>query len=258
MNRATQRSKRWRWFGLVFALGFFALGLGGCASYVTPGGPVNPVSLGDPKIEEAMAREPMAEFPTNIAVVRVQASGYRSHTVESYGRGRYSVVTTREVETEAHFERLAALPQVRGIASLNRLVIPQTLNSDEDLRRAAAALKTDMLLLYTLDTSFRVDTTDLGPLSVVTLGLLPNKQARVTCTASAALYDVRTGFIYGLAEATAKESEIASAWTSRNAIDRSRRDAEREAFDLLVGEFEKAWDGIVQEYATKAVVSVWR
>jgi hypothetical protein len=43
---------------------------------------------------------------------------------------------------------------LRGLAPLNRLVLPQQLQSDRELRVGAAKLHADMLLIYTLDTTF--------------------------------------------------------------------------------------------------------
>ena len=78
-----------------------------------------------------------------------------------------------------------SLPLVAGVAFLNRLLLSERLESTKDLRQAAATLKTDMLLIYSIDTSFNVENTDVGPLGIITLGFLPTKNARVTATASA-------------------------------------------------------------------------
>ena len=134
---------------------------------------------------------------------------------------------------------------------MNRLLLPPQLNSDMDLRQAAAALHADVLLVYTLDTTFRVEDS-LAPLTVVTLGLSPNQHARVVCTASAVLLDTRNGFVYGVAEATQQGTQLASAWTSGAAVDDTRRRTETQAFDKLVGELEKTWVGVVRTYATPA------
>jgi len=223
----------------------------GCASYVTPGRGVSMASLTnvDDDIRERLLREPTASFPARMAVVRIQEPGYRSHYQNSYGSGKYSVLTTRDFETDAHFERLTRQPMIAGVAPLNRLVIPSTLNDDKDLRLAAATVRADLLLVYTLDSVFNVDEYDLGPLRLITLGTAPTKNARVTCTASAALFDVRTGYVYGLTESTARDDRIASAWTRADALDAARRDAEAAAFEQMLGEFEKMWKGVVEEHA---------
>jgi hypothetical protein len=128
------------------------------------------------------------------------------------------------------------------------MVIPSNLQSDRQLRLAAASLKADMLLAYTLDTTFRIDEHDFGPLRVISLGMLPTKEAKVSATASAALFDVRTGYIYALAESTAQVKRIASTWTSTDAVDASRQTAERQAFEQMLGELEHSWQKVVKEY----------
>ena len=227
-------------------------GVTGCATYVTPGAGVALSQLGDGHIQALLNRNPLSPFPAHIAVTRVQDSGYRSYSTESYGEGRYSVITTRDIEQDAHFERIANLPMVAGVAPLNRLLIPVRLHSDRELRHAAASVKADLLLVYTLDTSFRIKDHDIGPLGVITLGFLPNQEAKVTTTGSAAIYDVRTGFIYGLAEATAHERQSASIWTSQDAVEESRFRAETQAFESLLGELEKTWDGIIATHAASS------
>ena len=85
-----------------------------------------------------MEAKPLAAFPASIAVVRVQASGYQSQTAQGYGYGNYSVVTTRDVEKDDCMERLEKLPQVAGIAPIGRLLLTPHLQSDMELRQAAA------------------------------------------------------------------------------------------------------------------------
>ena len=105
---------------------------------------------------QSLGKRPLANFPTGIAAVRVQAPGYQSETAESWGAGRYSIVTTRDIEKDDVIGRIAAWPLVSGVAPINRLLLPVQLNSDMELRQAAAQLHADMLLVYTLDTTFRV------------------------------------------------------------------------------------------------------
>ncbi|MBX3387720.1 MAG: hypothetical protein KF768_14215 [Phycisphaeraceae bacterium] len=205
---------------------FFALVasilLAGCATYRTPGGPVSIPGITDSGIAEALARKPAATFPVRLIVTRVQASGYESYSNRGVGTGRYSVVTTRDVETEADIARLGKMPGVAAIGALKRLLLPGNLTSAMDLRAGAAQLHGDILLLYTFDTSFRTDTTRIGPLQLVSLGFFPNKKAVVTSTCSAAFIDVRTGYLYGVAEATAKEAQRSDLWSTREALEAAR------------------------------------
>lgn len=220
----------------------------GCASYTTPGAGMKMDSLARGDIRERLARRPAAAFPAHLAVARVQAPGYRSYSQTSFGDGRYSVVTTRDIETPADFERIAKLPQVAGVAPLSRLLLPPRLDTDEDLRTAAASLRADVLLVYTFDTQFVTNESVIAPLRTFYLGILPDQTARITTTASAALFDVRTGFVYGVAESTAREDQITSVWTNAEAIDQSRQRTERRAFEQLLSEIETAWSGIVHQH----------
>jgi hypothetical protein len=226
----------------------------GCAHYATPGRGANMALLGvsraatDDDITRLLDKPPLASFPAGVAVARVQAPGYRSYTAQGWGHGAYCIVTTRDIERDEHFERLAGLPMVRGIAPLNRILLPGELNSDRELRQAAAMLHADVLLVYTIDTVFRVQD-KAAPLSVITLGLSPNQQAQVVTTASAALLDTRNGYVYGVCEASESRTQLTSAWTSDSAVDDARRAAETAAFQELVDELDETWRGAVAEYA---------
>lgn len=224
--------------------------LQGCASYTTPGGSISLGTLAEADIGALMSKQPAAAFPANIAVARIQAPGYQSHAVSSFGTGRYSVVTTREVESEEDFDKLSKLPQVAGVAPLNRILLPTNLDSVRSLREAAARLKADILLIYTFDTSFHAGGQKFAPLNVISLGFLKNKEVSVTTTASAAFFDVRTEYLYGLCEATASDKKHSSVWSTATAVDDMRVVTEKQAFQKLLPEIEKAWSGIITQYAS--------
>lgn len=223
--------------------------LGGCATYTTSGGAVSIPQITDADIAETLARKPAASFPARLIVARVQASGYASYSNRGYGTGRYSVLTNRDVETESDFARLGAMPGVAAVGTLSRVLLPTNLETARELRTAAAQLRGDVLLLYTLDTSFRTDTQQIGPLQAVSLGFFPNRKSTVTATCAAAFIDVRTGYVYGVAEATASEAQRSDLWSTQSAIDKARLAAERQAFEAALGEIEKSWTAIHREYA---------
>lgn len=252
----------------VALVGGFALAVtlgAGCAAYVTPGRGAGLEAFGvqraggrseltaareaqsDGSVSRTLNKRPLASFPAAVAVARVQAPGYRSYTAQGFGAGRYSIVTTRDIERPEQIARLSKLPMVSGIAPINRLLLPPELNSDLELRQAAAQLHADMLLVYTLDTRFVVED-KVAPLTVVSLGLSPNQQVRVVSTASAVLMDTRNGYVYGVAEATDQGTRPTSAWTRRDAVDEARRRAETAAFGKLVDELEGVWTGVVATY----------
>jgi hypothetical protein len=224
------------------------VGLSGCVSYTTPGGPVDLTGIQSADIQELMSREAAATFPASVSFARVQSPGYETLTAETYGNGSYVVVTNRELMSDARIEEISQWDAVRGVSPLSRLLIPSRLNSIDDLRTASANLKADVLIVFTLDTSFRVDGKSIGPLSVISLGLMRDRETVVNTTASAVFVDVRTGFVYGVAEATASAKQTTNAWNSKNAADQGRLNTEREAFDGLLLELGRTWTNIVAEH----------
>ena len=235
------------------------LALTGCASYATPGRGADLRAIGvtpdmvaggtDAGIAKQLTKRPLAALPTGLAVARLQASGYHSATAEGYGQGRFSVVTTRDVEPESAAARLAKMPMVQGVAPINRLLLPEHLESDVEIRNAAAQLHADMVLVYTLDTTFQKN--DLAePLTLITLGISPNQKATIVTTASAVIMDTRNGYIYGVCEATTRASKMIGAWGSGDAIDETRRKTEAAAFEKLIGEIEKTWGGVLKQFDT--------
>lgn len=235
----------------IVALCLLAVLSGCAASYVTPGGPVRLDDIQHADIAEVVARRPAADFPARFAVVQVQASNYRSQSTEPLAAGRFSVVPTRELMTDADLAAIDAWQDVATVAPLTKLLLPAKLDSIDDLRVAAAKLQADVLFVYTMDTAFRVQGRGFGPLTVISLGTLPDRDAYVTSTASALFVDVRTGFVYGVVEATAKQSGLTNAWSSTDTVDRKRVAAEQEAIDLLLTEAQATWSRIVAQQAAE-------
>ncbi|HYE61059.1 MAG TPA: hypothetical protein VD997_03605 [Phycisphaerales bacterium] len=235
--------------------------LTGCASYNTPGGPANMQLFGvaskvqdahtDPTIRPVLAKQPLANFPASIAIARVQASGYSNYTTRSYGHGAYSLVTAKDVEKQEDSDRIAKLPMVRAVNPISRLILPEQLSSDVELRRAAASLGADILAVYTFDTRYKNDDW-APPLAVITFGLFPTEKTKVATEASCVLLDVRNGYVYGSVEATSNKSRINNFWTDDEAADSARREAEREALDNLLTALESSWANVVRTHANRA------
>ena len=239
--------------------------LAGCASYTTPGRAADLEKLGlteeakaamtDTSVQRVLDKRPLVTFPASIAVARVQAADYDSYSYHRFRPaggvgpvgGAYSVITKRDIEKDEDFAALTQLPQVAGVAGIKRILLDRTLNSDLELRSAAAELHANLLLYYTLDTAFDTQT-HVAPLGLITLGIFPNMQAKVTCTASAVLMDVSNGYIYSVAEATAMNDQLANAWTSEEAMDEARRKTERQAFEQLLGQFKIEWTNVIVTY----------
>lgn len=234
------------------AIVLMALMTAGCSTYVTPGGPApfaaaSRASGADSATRDTFGRKPEARFPASIVATRVQAAGYRSYSSHGYGSGKYSVVTVRDVESDADYQRIAGWKGVAQLGTVNRMLLPQRIESLDDLRDSAAQLQADIALLYTIDTQF-IDRNSSALLTTISLGFGPTHEVQINSTASALLVDVRTGFIYGSAEASASQTGVSSVWRSVSAADEARQAAERAAFKKLVNELESTWLGVVARY----------
>lgn len=226
----------------------------GCSTYTTPGAGVSlgAISENDGDIAAAFQREPAIVFPAQLAVVRVAAPGYRSGSNDSIGTGAFGVVTARDIETDESFIRLGAMPRVAAVAPVSRLLVPARLSDIRDLRIAAAQLKADALLIYTIDTRFRTESAALGPLQTIALGFLPSEKAVVNATCAFMIVDVRTGFVYGTGETTATEDQRSNIWGTSGVIEAARLSAERRAYEEGMGEVARLWASIVDRHAPPA------
>ena len=234
----------------------------GCSSsYTAPGHPADFKALGmtreqltDSSINQALSKQPLAQFPCGIAAVRIQAPGYESKTAHAWGEGNYCVITTRDIEGN-QLDRLAKLKDISGIVTLNRLVLPSKFTSDRELRQAAADLHADMVLIYTIDTTFSLND-EAAALTVLTLGVSPNQVVHMISTASAVLLDTRDGYLYGYAEATERQDQLANSWGADATVDDARRRTEGRAFGKVVDQLEKTWVTIDKTYAAPAAAQV--
>ena len=149
-----------RW--VLSVIGVLAATLAGCQSYTVPGGAADFSRLGltpeakaqatDRSVQKILDKKPLVTFPANIAVARVQAGDYESYSYHcrypSRMVGAYSVITARDVEKDEDFQVLAALPQVAGVGPLKRILLDQTLNSDEQLRAGRPPARQRAALLH--------------------------------------------------------------------------------------------------------------
>ena len=228
-----------------------ALLLSGCATYVPPGGKADLQTFAPADIQAGFAAKPTNPFPASIAVVRVQAPDYNNYYLQQrggvHGSGRYSVVLTKEVGEDAQLERVTKLEQVAGLVSINRMLLPQQLEGDRDIRMAASRLQADLVFLYTFDTSF-FDIDKAKPLSVITLGLSPTRKISAVTMCSALLMDTRTGYIYSAYEVTESTDTFSTSWGSRDAADEARRNNEQAAFEKLIDEFASTWPSVLERH----------
>jgi len=238
----------------ALVIGVIALVASGCATYIPPGGKADLQAFAPPDIQAGFAAKPTNPFPASIAVVRVQAPAYSNYYIQqrggSYGSGRYSVILAKEADEDSQLDRVSKLPQVAGLVTINRMLLPERLEGDREIRGAASRLQADLVFLYTFDTSF-FDTDMAKPLSVITLGLSPTRKISAVTTCSALLIDTRTGYIYSAYEVTERAETFSTSWGSRDSADEARRGNEQRAFKKLIDEFATTWPKVLERYRKK-------
>lgn len=222
----------------------------GSTSYLTPTEGVAIPEITEPDIAAALATRPATSFPARMIVTRLQGNGYEG----GYGVGRYTVVTARDLENVEDFARLKEMPGVADVGGMSRLFLRGTNESTKDLRTAAAQLRGDVLLIYTVDSRFRSEDKPATPIHVLTLGFLKKNKTHVTATVAAAFLDVRTGFVFGAVESTATETQRDNTWSSLNRAEIAQRAAETKAFAGALDEVERAWAEIYLRYGTGAAL----
>lgn len=219
----------------------------GCASYVTPGGPAPLAQLAGANTSDA-AQQPSPQFPLRMVAVRLQASDYRSLSATGFGKGQFSVIAPPELLTPTQVQALAQWPGVSRAATFDTALLPDAFDALADLRLAAAKTQADVLLVYTIATTFDVDGHKLQADSKLKLGDKPDADASVTSTASLAFVDVRTGYVYATTQADATVGNLGEAWHSDAALDAKRKTAEQQAFAALLTAARESWSGILSRY----------
>ncbi|MCH8544880.1 MAG: hypothetical protein LAT61_15060 [Alcanivorax sp.] len=215
-----------------------------------------PIAADDNVVSEKVVNEvPLAEmserFPAQIVVARVVPRSEHRGAYMCQASSHYCLVTSRDVESQEQYSRLMSLPGITGMRMLTPLIVSGKIMNMEDLRVAAAGLHADMLLVYMVQTQENTSIGRSWPLDVATLGLLPSKQNNLVVTASATLYDTRTGYVYGTLEAATRADLRTSMWNG-GLVDASRIAAlEREAFATLVERFEPLWESVLRIHAAE-------
>jgi hypothetical protein len=238
----------------VLMFGSIAILMSGCATYIPPGAKADLQAFAPPDIQAGFAAKPTNPFPASVAVVRVQAPTYSNYYLQqrggNYGSGRYSVILAKEVGEDSQLERVTKLDQVAGLVTINRMLLPERLDGDKEIREAASRLQADLVFLYAFDTSFH-DTDMATPLSVITLGLSPTRRISAVTTCSALLMDTRTGYIYSAHEVTERKETLSTSWGSRDTADEARRNSEQEAFKKLIDDLAASWPRVLERHAKK-------
>ncbi len=235
-----------------FALMALASSTGCVSRYFTPGGPAPIGAMTTASVAAVLQTVPESPMPARVAYAHIQDRSYRSASTSGVARGTIALVSADDLEKAADLEAMRRWPETTDFVRLTPILVrngaaAQDFDALTALREGAATLHADILALYTVDTHFRVDDFSPGALGVLTLGLAPTRTAVVHSTVSIVFVDVRTGFVYGTAEASSNDDQLANSWTSGDAVDQCRRRVEREAFEKLLVEAGKTWEGLAAQ-----------
>lgn len=128
-------------------LAVIALVSTGCATYIPPGAKADLQLFAPPDIQAGFAVKPSNPFPASMAVIRVQSPTYSNYYIQQRGgnygsgSGRYSVILTKEANEDSSLECLNKLPQLAGLVTINRMLLPERLESDREIRGAHPACR---------------------------------------------------------------------------------------------------------------------
>lgn len=233
-----------------FALILLPLLCAACSSaaYRTPGGPAPLADIGRSEAQLLVAQPPSPRFPVKLSLVRVQAPSYQSFSAAGLGNGRYTVLPGAELPGAQPLAAVAGWPKVAEAAPLDIALLPPRLDSLEDLRLAAAKTQADVLMVYTLDTTFAKGGQPYAPRAALKLDPKLAPDLLVQSQATALFIDVRTGYQYAQVQARVQRGDLGSALSSGPALDDKRREAEQAALAELLQRAQQAWNGIASRY----------
>jgi hypothetical protein len=201
-------------------------------------------------LDNTRQQQPAAMLPIRLVLVRVQRAGYPSMYESCHGTGRYCVLTVRDVESDADLERLADLPQVASLIPIPRRLVPERTNAPIDLRRNLAnAHIGDIALLYSIDTQAQVGEDPSAPLARLKRSLQVDQTITMRSRVTAALVDVRTGFVYLQTQTDLAETLSGWVWARPDSTDRAHQNVERQAFHAMVGEISQHWSEVITPLA---------
>ena len=218
-----------------------ALALAGCANTVQttsgaayraarPGfDPKQSGSAIDQQVDQAAAIEPLLRFPARLGLARIQ-------------NGAVVAVPPREADAWIAFAHdhadlgtfVPIIPLLTQLAPRN----PGSASVGDTVRLAAARQHVDAVLIYSVAGS-RAD--NASPLSIADLTiigayLVPSRTVKGEATASALLVDVRNGYPYGTATATASADGFVPSVGSGSQAREKLEDAEVAAVGKLAAE----------------------
>lgn len=237
----------------VFAAAALAF-LAGCStdtgSYLSPNSGseslIKQALIDDPSVATELARKPAATFPAHILVARTSGGDGYSYAGTYYHGG---LILQDTPESERVQQVLEAQPGVASVVPVNKFLLGDgRADTMVALRRAAAKVQADLVFLYAESRGRRV-VDQLPIVSFLTLGLAPLQKIDAEASVSGVLVDVRTGFIYGVINASAFDDGRNIGWFSRAHSKSMEEDMSAAAIAKFIERIPGFWKGVDTRYA---------
>jgi len=209
----------------------------------------------DPAIRDAASVEPILRFPARIGLARIvggtlttvpedEAKLWRALAGKHRHLGEFAAVDPLVAEFTAGAVGVGRTDG-RG-TPIGRIV--------DTIRLGAARQHIDAVLIYEVGARASKEATFLAiaDLTVIGSAILPTRSIRAEGVARALLLDVRNGYPYGTASASADLSELSTSWGSDGRRDALRREALGRVTESLMPEIEKMFHDLVAEMLVRA------
>jgi len=225
---------RWGKFVMMGGVLAAAGALVSCDGYTTP----SEYSAVDHPLRKVKKEEvpssrnlkPAAKFPARIAMVKVE-TGYS---------GNMSLSRNQHVERAEYAKTLGSLPGIAGMVNMNNTMVRSNRVSYASLRKEARNLGADLVAIYKFNTSTHTNNVSTL-LSVATLGAAPTNGHRSVSAVSLLIMDARTGYVYGVEQASAEKRALSTSWGNDGASDHAEFRAEQVAMDEIMKKVPGFW-----------------
>ena len=218
-----------RRFAAAVALTLICVVMTGCGNkhIVRPTFTGGPLALDEAKVRELtdkdiqaiLDKRPLAKFPVTLAVACVD----RSYSHGYYGYWWWNAderARIKEEEKQGWLEATKGIKAISDTCFVSDLLLPEITKHDghwqyaghsmKGLRAAAARLHADLLLVYSAPSDYGNETNPASLLYLTIVGcwVSPGNDISSYTLARAALVDVRTGYVYAVAEDDAEAKTI--------------------------------------------------
>jgi len=173
---------------------------------------------------------PVAKLPAQLGIVRVE----KNHRNELY------IPKGVIHESESDAQVLSQLSGIRSVLMLNSVMANQTFADMASLRQEARRYGVNVIGLYSIETN--VKRKDCAwPLTIATLGILPNQEMKINSMATFSIIDAKSGYFYGSSSTIEKNKTLATSINYYAAKKEHINETEYSAYQAMLQKIPSAW-----------------